>query len=192
MFNTGACITALKLYLSIALFDTAKRFLDEARSHMTTPEGANSLLDVSIDDINTIADIIAVKIVGGAYAAMDNYGTGSLMDRDNPALGYYFGNDDLWNPLRKDYTVVGRKAGKYKNIFGVEVTSRGYHAGEPIEYPAYEGEHPFIPIPPSHALETAARWITNGEMQNIIKTTLEKFPFHLFFIVTDGGGGDIV
>ncbi len=184
MFNANACIIALKMYLSTALFEAAKRFLDEARSHMLTPEGANSLQDISLDDVKIIADIIAITVVGGAYAAMDNYGTGSMMDRSNPALQKYIGSE-LWNPQRFGYTVVGRPAGTYTNIFGEQVVSKGKLEGREIEYPAYRGKYAFVPHPPSHALETTARWMTNGEIQNIVKSVLEKFPFHLFFITTD-------
>ena len=34
-------------------------------------------------------DIFTRQIIGGAYAVMDSYGTGSEMDDDNPFLSQY-------------------------------------------------------------------------------------------------------
>jgi len=145
---------------------------------MLTPEGRQSIQDAEKSTIDAIACLITTVIIGGAYAAMDNYGTGHLMDTNNPALENYK-QSRLWNELRPgDNSIVGRKAGKYLNIFGMDAESSGKRAGMVIEYPRGN----IVPLPPSHALQTAARWLANGEVQAKIKSTIMAFPFHKYII----------
>ena len=86
---------------------------------MLTPEGKESL---HADEIEVLGNFITAQVVGGAYAAMDNFGKGSLMDENNPALESYK-NSGLWNPVRHDTTIRGRPKGQYTNIFGETETS---------------------------------------------------------------------
>ncbi|OPX46398.1 hypothetical protein CLHUN_02140 [Ruminiclostridium hungatei] len=144
---------------------------------MLTPEGADSLHD---EDIQDIAGVIIAGISGGAWAAMDEFGTGSLMDRFNPALKDYVGSS-LWNPTRgTDLTIRSRKRGTYTNIFGEQVQSRSNVAGVDLE--KLGGK--FEPQPPSHAIETAMRWMRHGRMRELIQQTVKAFPFGKFIIVS--------
>lgn len=179
-FNGQACADFLYLNLVGAMKQLQQELLAQAQQGMLTPEGRDSLHD---DDIKEIAGVIVASISGGAWAAMDEHGTGHMMDRGNPALKDYMGGS-LWNPQRMGYTVVGRPAGTYTNIFGEKVTSKGKREGQEIEFPEYKGKHPFVPHPPSHAMQTAVRWMANGRMRQLIQTTVKSFPFNKF-IVTD-------
>jgi hypothetical protein len=176
-FDSTACEKVLVAALTLALFAIAQRFVDEARNGFLTGEAKESLKDPDPEEIKSVANTIAIIVTGGAYVAMDNYGKGSLMDKDNPALDAY-ANSSLWNPLRPDYFIRGRPPGTYQNIFGDMTETSGKRAGKIIE----RETGPFAPIPPSHALEKAARWLANGEVQHIIKTTIEEFNFSQFMV----------
>lgn len=149
---------------------------------MLTPEGRESL---HADEIEVLGNFITAQVVGGAYAAMDNFGRGSLMDETNPALDAYR-NSGLWNPVRHDTTIRGRPKGQYTNILGETETSTGTMQGLDLEYLAAQGviEPHFLPRPPSHALETAARWMRNGRIQAKWQESLRAFPWGRFFVVT--------
>lgn len=153
-----------------------KELLADAKQGMLTAEGAESLHDEAIVDI---ANIIVASISGGAWAAMDEFGTGSLMDINNPALATYMGSQ-LWNDARgNDPTIRSRSRGAYTNIFGEQVESKSNVAG--IDLEKLGGK--FEPRPPSHAIETAMRWMRNGRMQSRIQEIVKTFPFGKFIEV---------
>lgn len=157
------------------MIELRKELLEDAKRGMQTPEGAESLTD---GEIEQIAGFISASIVGGAWAAMDEFGTGSLMDTSNPALSAYK-NTTAWNPVRQDNKIRSRpnRPGQV-DIFGNPVNGRGIGGFD------LEGAGKVSPTPPSKAIQTAARWMQNGRMQRKIKETLRAFPFGRF-IITD-------
>ena len=153
-----------------------QELLVESKQRMLTAEGAESLHDEAIVDI---ANVITASISGGAWAAMDEFGKGSMMDISNPALAKYMGSP-LWNDARgNDPTIRSRSRGPYTNIFGEQVESQSNVAG--IDLEQLGGK--FEPRPPSHAIETAMRWMKNGRMRSIIHDTVKNFPFGRFIEV---------
>ena len=173
-FDSQGCILALKQELMFSMKQLQTELLNEAKQRMNTPEGRESLTD---GDITDIANVISASIVGGAFAAMDSYGTGSLMDESNPALPDYK-NSALWNPARRDNKIRTRPAGTYTNIFGEQRVGRGKGGYD------LEAAGKATPTPPSHAIENALRWMKNGRMQRLIKETIAMFNFGRF-IITD-------
>jgi len=172
-FYYPACFEALKKEIKLAIIRLQRIFLEEAKSGMRTPEGAESL---ELGEIEELANYYSAKIIGGAYAAMDNYGTGSLMaDTDeNPALKEYM-ESGLWNPVREDKAIVGRPEGQYTNIFGEIQYSSGRKEGELLE-------EKYPPSPPSYAIETALRWmVTDGTLDNEIQNIIRNFDFSKYF-----------
>lgn len=157
----------------LAMMELRNEMLAEAKQGMQTPEGAESLKD---GDITDIANVICASIVGGAWAAMDEWGTGSLMDTSNPALSNYK-NGPLWNPVRRDNKIRTRPRGAYTNIFGDQVVSTVTGGIDLEELGVYS------PTPPSHAIQTAARWMKNGRIQRKVSDTVRAFPFGRFFVV---------
>jgi len=167
-FDSQACVTALKQELIFDMIKLQKELLNEAKQNMLTPEGAESLYD---EDIVDIANVIIASISGGAWAVMDEFGTGSYMDRKNPALDNYR-KSKSWNPARDVATILSRpdQPGQV-DIFGNSVNGRGKGGVDLEKIGVVEA------MPPSHSIETATRWMANGRFKFVIKTTLATFNY---------------
>lgn len=172
-FNAAKAQAVLKERLLAALAQLREEFLNEIRSHTRLPEAAESWHE---GEIGAVGDVLWAEVVGGAWAAMDSWGTGSLMDTANPALPDYM-RSELWNPARTGTTIVTRPSGTWLDIFGETHHKGGNHPG------GYDLERAgkVQPIPPSHALETAKRWMEQGRVQKVLMQTIMSMPWHQFF-----------
>lgn len=164
-------------FLWLNLYQSMKQLQEElllqAKQGMLTPMGNESLHDEEIVDI---ANVMTASIVGGAWAAMDEHGTGSLMDTSSPAFEAYR-NSKMWNPARHDTKIRSRPdAPGQIDIFGKPVKGKG-KGGVDLEALGY------TPTPPSHAMETAMRWMANGRMREVLQKIINSFPFGSFIIV---------
>lgn len=181
-FDAEAAISTLTQRLIVAMKQLQGELLWEAQTAPgQTPEGAESLYE---SDVTAAAGIISAEVIGGAWAVLSEYGSGSLMDPDNPALPEYMASD-LWNPTRGkhgagDTAIRSRPAGTYEDIFGEIHVAKG-----PGGYNLERKGGKFAPQPPSHALETAARWMQQGRMLAVVQQVMDTFPWGRF-IVTDG------
>jgi hypothetical protein len=176
-FDTNAAIADMHRRLVAAMVQLQGEFMREIQSGMRDTEHADSWYE---GDVTEIAGVIAAEIVGGAWAAMDNFGVGSLMDgsTDNPALDEYR-NSPYWNPARGDTTIRSRERGPYTTIFGETQVSRSNRGGIDLERKGGK----FAPRPPSHALQTAARWMENGRMQAVVQEAMQSIPWGNYLVV---------
>lgn len=146
----------------------------EASAGLNTREAVREL---SKEKIELATGFIAVGITGGAYVAMDEWGTGSKMDTSNPDLQAYM-SSSLWNPARKDTTIVTRPNTPGQiDIHGNPVKGHGDGGYDLEEAGIVEATHP------SKALQTAMRWMENGRFREVIKNTIKNFDFSEFFEV---------
>lgn len=172
-FMREPCQKALYARLVQAVKEMQKVYLAEAQSHMRTPEGAASLRE---GEIEAVAGWITGQVIGGAWAILDEWGYGSLMDTSNPALDAYR-QSNLWNPDRHDLAIRTRK-GPYIDIFGRP------QKGSKVGGINLEKKGEFSPQPPSHAMQTAMRWMRTGTIQKILLDAIATFPFHQYIIAT--------
>lgn len=175
-FDVDRCITALQQQLVAAMKDLQEELLLGVQQGMLTPEGA---ADLEAKDIEVVANVIVASVVGGPWAIMDSFGTGTLSDRFNPALKDYMVSD-MWNPARgNDLTIRSRpNAPGQRDIFGNPVNGKG-KGGVDLEALGIVDTQP-----PSNAFETATRWMRHNRMRQKIQETVKFFPFGKF-IITD-------
>lgn len=173
-FDAARAERDFRAALIIAMKQLQQELLDESQGGMKTPEGRESL---HLGDIEETATLITAEVVGGAWAAMDEWGTGSLMDTSNPAYPSYRASE-LWNPARHDTAIRGRPAGEYTDIFGQRKTSTGKRAGRLLEK-----SPKFAPQAPSHAMRDAMRWMENGRMQEVLSQLMATFPWGKYIVV---------
>lgn len=173
-FDTQSMISDLKNHLILAMKQLQDELLNESKQKMLTPEGKE---DLTIEDITDIANVISAGIIGGPWAVMDEFGTGSKMDTDNPALRDYM-NSNMWNPARKDHAIRTRPKGEYVNIFGERVVSNATAPGIDLEIIGK-----VTPQTPSKAVQTAMRQMQDRRFKEVIMNTLSKFPFGFYLKV---------
>ncbi len=192
---------ALQEHITSTLLLLAEEYKRDAESHMQTAEGKN---DLTIGEIEVLGSFLTVNVVGGAWAAMDEMGTGSLMDKSNPALDKYIASQ-AWNPYRSksDTTIRTRDPGPYTNIFGETQVSKatkggidlekilrnteilnsliGYHASGKM---GLVKEPEILLLYPSRAMQTAAEWLKVKRLREKWQESLRAFPWGRFFVVT--------
>jgi hypothetical protein len=196
-FNRVACEAALKA----ELMATIDRLVTEMYMNMVADLRPNAKMDLVREQVKIQAGIISGRVVAGAYAIMDSYGTGSLMDMTNPFLNEYIQTANwgipMFNPLRlrrRNFAILGREKGVYRVITGdpPRRRSKGRMAGLNLEelssMVTKTGKVKFstraVPIYPSKALQTAFRWIVYTRINKEVMKTVQNFNFARFFEFT--------
>jgi hypothetical protein len=113
-------------------------------------------------------------------AWIQEYGRGSLMDRNNPNLWEYF-DSIYWNEARYPVPgapIVGRPPGSYIGIDDQRHVSTGIKQGINLEnIPGFE------PRPPLHFLRNAL--LSNKNLiEDQLQAALETFDWERFLVVT--------
>lgn len=183
-FDYERCIIALRLTIMKALKQMQREFMDQARSENMSSKASAEL---SEGDFELLAGEIAIYVIGGPWVAMNEWGTGSLLDVSNPAFvdyvrsGMFYHERLKANPI---FSKLGRPAGSYVNIFGERVVSTGKLKNLNLEKMAKKGDLPssFLPTPPRKSLETAARWMSQKRAVEILQEAIDNFPWGTFFV----------
>lgn len=198
-FNAKACQLALRA----EMLATMEKLLTEMYMNMIadlkTPQ---SKMDVVRQMAKYKAGVITGQVISGAYAIMDSYGTGSLMDKSNPFLDEYKATSSwsvpMYNPIRlqKNTTaILGRPKGRYRPITGGSRTSRGRMEGLNLEEAAslvtksgkIRASTSVKPALPSKAIQTSFDWIAKTRINKEVMRTVQNFNFARFFEFTPDG-----
>lgn len=129
-----------KLFETVGRLEVEMQFLAKSR---IVKDSIKSSYDKDIIGLVEYGlGLIEVKVGSTSWKAfLENYGTGSKMDKEfNPFIHGYWG-EKYWNPLRLGKTVVGREKGWYKTldwetnnpVKEVWRYSEGNYAGENLE-----------------------------------------------------------
>lgn len=148
------------------------RYYSEVESALRISEARS---DISIERLtDSDKNIIVSRIIGGAYAIVDSWGTGSLMDTNNPSWNDY-AESEYYNPSRPKSSgtqIVGRPAGEYMDIFGNAQISTGALEGRNLEN--IPGS-PITPTHPSGAFQNADKWFRETIIKEEIDSCLTRF-----------------
>lgn len=174
-FDADGCMMALTKALTGAILLLQKEFKD----YVVSEYAKSGLPEVDLEEgtVKEIAGYISAQIVGGPWSTLAEYGSGSLMDKSNPALSVYM-NSSLWNPARTGYEKVGRPKGKYIDFFGKGRYSSGTREGRSVEdrYP---------PTPATHGMTVTAAWmLLEQRPQKVIGDILRSFPWGNYIVAT--------
>jgi len=178
-FDADRAMVAFQKHLTTYFLAIREELLNDAKATMLTPEGR---MDLSVGDIKIITGYISSSVIGGAWATMDEWGTGSWMDRNNPYLDEYR-RSAMWNPARKVPQIVSRpnQPGQI-DIFGRTVNGKG-RGGVDLEKAGV-----VEPQAPSHAMQNAFRWMANGRFQWYLQKAITSFPWGKYLKVTNTKG----
>lgn len=172
--NTDALVNDLRQKCIEALKQAQDELFYDTLFEVTLPEAMTDYERTEIAE--EIAGLLTCSVTGGAWAVMDEWGTGSLMDLDNPFLSDYW-NSELWNPARKDTAIRTRPKGTYTDIFGNEQEAEGRNPGFNLERELNNPnrKHPpnILLTPPSHAMQQAIGWLRAGGFNIILRRVLQ-------------------
>lgn len=103
--------------------------------------------------LGNVKGMVASRIFGsGQKAWIAEFGSGSRMDTNNPYLEKYLRSPEFnqWRLHSSRMPIMGRSAGEYKDIDGVEHSSSGKLAGFDLER---DGKPEFQPQEPMHVMQ---------------------------------------
>jgi len=195
VFEDNAFHRDLVKHLIVAVSDTAWSVRGHMKSMATEAlEDQNTWYVDSADYVERLVFESGVQFiifeVGAKHwlAFLDNFGTGSRMDTNNPFLSEYlrspyFNRDRLGNGM----AVVGRPEGEYvapdfRDGSGEIVRhSKGRFEGVNLEQliNPRTGKPYFIPQAPKHWLEQGIRWGLSDLIENVRKA-FSTFPYHKY------------
>lgn len=165
--------------------------LADAKAGMRTPEGRQDLYS---SGVVIVAGIVTAQITGGPHALLDEWGKGSLMDPNNPALAKYR-NSTNWNPARHDLAIRGRPAGAYTDLLGKRRVSTGKLRGINLERLVLRrtprgdiDPNDFLPQYPSRAVQIAFRWMAQDRFRWYLQKAINAFPWGKYLKVTNTKG----
>lgn len=169
--NTAAIQADYMTAMSKCLDEVAYGYFNSVVNQMRTESGKS---DVTVEGEDK-SDKLVRQIIGGAFAVLDSWGSGSLMDTSNPALNDYL-SSEYYNPARSKTAaapITGRPEGYYTDIFGEQQYSSGKMEGVNLE----EAKNsPIKAQSPSGAFQDTSKWFeAEGTMIEAIDKATKEF-----------------
>jgi len=190
-YDANRAIKAFEKHLMKTLQTIQHELMADAKAGMRTPEGRQ---DLYASGVMAVVGIVSAQITGGPHALLDNFGKGSLMDPNNPALEQYR-NSPHWNPTRRDLAIRGRPKGPYTDMFGKRRVSSGALKGVNLEKLVLRrtprgniDPNDFLPQYPSHAVQIAFRWMAQDRFRWYLQKAINTFPWGKYLKVTNTKG----
>lgn len=171
-FDTEGFIRDITLAFKAEVREVLVRLYAEIVKNSPTSEIVSSVI-MEVEDLGK--EIIARAFPNHWTAIMHEWGSGSLLDPNNPDLAEYKASE-YWNPARSDHYIRGRPKGYYKGIDDQIHYSGGAQEGEVLE-----GIH-YRPIPPKHFVKRAVETIEPIFYQRL-EEVLAKFPIERYVVV---------
>lgn len=170
-------------YFTSEMVKTCQDIIDSFRREATS--GLENFNDTKIEIPKEVKGFIVSKVFFYADAVMESYGTGSLMDRENPFLQQYISSSNF-NRFRdrKNLYIAARKRGEpYTNIYGEKKTGKGNNPGFNLERTGIEK---YQPKQPKYTIQRAEDWyIKDSRLINQqIDQSIKKFVKNIgrFFV----------
>lgn len=156
------------------MLNTAEDILDSFRREAT--QGLENFNDTKTELPKEIKGFIIGKVFFYADAIMESYGTGSLIDRNNPFLSEYINNANF-NRFRdkNNLYIAARKHGEpYTNIYGEKQVGGGNNPGFNLEKTGIEK---YQPKSPKYTIQQAEDWYVKDSklINSRIDETIRKF-----------------
>jgi len=184
-FNTEALISELRRKCHEAVNQALDELFYDTLFNVDLPQAMTDYERTAVTE--EVIGVVTGSLIGGAWAVMDEWGTGSLMDLENPFLDEYW-NSDLWNPARRDTAIRTRPEGEYTDIFGERQYAEGRNPGFNLETQLNRKNPPNILLtPPSHAMQQAIGWLRAGGFNLILERVLQEMDFGAFLEVEVSG-----
>jgi len=184
-FNVEALDLELRQRCAEALNQALDELFYDTLFSVNLPEAMTDYERTAITE--EVVGVLSGSLIGGAWAVMDEWGTGSLMDLQNPFLDDYW-NSDLWNPARRDTAIRTRPEGEYTDIFGERQYAKGNNPGFNLERVQNRPNPPKILLtPPSHAMQMAIGWLRAGGFNLILERVLQEMNWGAFLEVEVSG-----
>lgn len=123
-------------------------------------------------------EIVAI-LKANTYTLADSYGTGSLMDTDNPGLAAYKASDN-WNRNRIGNAIYGRET-DYTDLFNRPRKTSGIYKDTNLEGFEVRKGFKIQPVSPSYAIKTANHWLYEQYLPNAYKLTVNSMKWEKYF-----------
>ncbi len=179
-FNAEECYRALVERLMEVADSIMEQFYKEAISGLSVEAISDS------ERVNAIIDETQEKIIAEckfyADALMESFGVGNGADVSSESYWKEYKSSPSFNKLRKTRTIVGRKKGKYINIYGEKQESTGANEGKNLEtlhIKGRTGEYIQVkPIAAKGTIQNAENWLIRNHQRRVedrIEEELKRF-----------------
>lgn len=168
-FDADGCFHALIEKLIEIADSIMEQFYNDAISGLDIEGQADSERIAAVWDSTN--QYVTTKCEFYANALMQSFGVGSGADISSESYWNKYKSRSDFNSLRTGRTILGRKKGKYTNIFGEEQESTGRNAGKIIEGLHIKGKNgDYVQVKPiiaKRSIQNAERWLITNHQRRV-------------------------